>query len=114
MTFSEVLEGPGGVPVIYVIRRVGGLIAIGALNTGYFVSLGKAISFGVRGHAAIVDHKGNVLAHPLDDWIAERRNIAKISAVARMLNGETGIETFYSPALKSDMIAGFTVVPEVG
>jgi len=31
-----------------------------------------------------------------------------------MLNGETGIETFYSPALKGDMIAGFTVVPEVG
>ncbi len=113
-TFSEVLEGPGGVPVMYVIRRVGQLIAIGALNTDYFVRLGKAISFGVLGHAAIVDHKGNVLAHPLDDWIAARRNIAKVSAVARMLNGETGIQTFYSPALKSDMIAGFTVVPEVG
>jgi predicted signal transduction protein with EAL and GGDEF domain len=113
-TFSEVLKGPGGVPVMYVIRRVGPLIAIGALNTDYFVSVGKAISFGVRGHAAIVDHKGNVLAHPLDDWIAARRNIAKVSAVARMLNGETGIETFYSPALKGDMIAGFTVVPEVG
>ena len=113
-TFSEVLEGPEGSPVMYVLRRVGKLIAIGALNTDYFVSLGKAISFGVLGHAAIVDHKGNVLAHPLDDWIAARRNIAKVSAVARMLNGETGIETFYSPALKGDMIAGFTVVPEVG
>ncbi|MDH3658430.1 MAG: EAL domain-containing protein [Alphaproteobacteria bacterium] len=112
--FSEVLEGPGGVPVMYVIRRVGPLVAIGALNTDYFVRLGKAISFGVRGHAAIVDHKGNVLAHPLDDWIAARRNIAKVSSVARMLNGETGIETFYSPALKGDMIAGLTVVPEVG
>ncbi|MGI9484895.1 MAG: hypothetical protein ACR2RF_03230 [Geminicoccaceae bacterium] len=48
--FSEVLEGPGGVPVMYVIRRVDDLIAIGALNTDYFVSLGKAISFGVLGH----------------------------------------------------------------
>ncbi|MGI9502364.1 MAG: EAL domain-containing protein, partial [Geminicoccaceae bacterium] len=113
-TFSEVLAGPEGTPVMYVIRRVGDLIAIGALNTDYFVKLGKAISFGVLGHAAIVDHKGNVLAHPLDDWIAARRNISKVSAVARMLNGETGIETFFSPALKGDMIAGFTVVPEVG
>lgn len=113
-TFSEVLAGPEGAPVMYVIRRVGDLIAIGALNTDYFVKLGKAISFGVLGHAAIVDHKGNVLAHPLDDWIAARRNLSKVSAVARMLNGETGIETFFSPALKGDMIAGFTVVPEVG
>lgn len=112
--FSEVLEGPDGAPVMYVIRRVGELLAIGALNTDYFVRLGKAISFGVRGHAAIVDHRGNVLAHPLDDWIAARRNMSKISAVARMLNGETGIETFFSPALKGDMIAGFTVVPDVG
>ncbi|MBX2804546.1 MAG: EAL domain-containing protein [Hyphomicrobiales bacterium] len=113
-TFSEVLEGPDASPVMYVVRRFGRLVAIGALNTDYFVRLGKAISFGALGHAAIVDHKGNVLAHPLDDWIAARRNIAKVSAVARMLNGETGIETFYSPALKGDMIAGFTVVPEVG
>lgn len=113
-TFSEVLKGPEGTPVMYVVRRFDDQVAIGALNTDYFVRLGKAISFGVLGHAAIVDHKGNVLAHPLDDWILERRNIAKVSAVARMLNGETGIQTFYSPALKGDMIAGFTVVPEVG
>ena len=31
-----------------------------------------------------------------------------------MLNGETGVQTFYSPALNSDMIAGFATVPEVG
>ncbi len=113
-TFSEVLKGPEGDPIMYVVRRFGDIVAIGALNTDYFVRLGKAISFGVLGHAAIVDHKGNVLAHPLDDWIAARRNLSKVSAVARMLNGETGIQTFYSPALKGDMIAGFTVVPEAG
>ena len=27
-----------------------------------------------------------------------------------MMNGETGIEQFYSPALKGDMIAGLTSV----
>lgn len=113
-TFSQVLKGPEGDPIMYVVRRFGDIVAIGALNTDYFVRLGKAISFGVLGHAAIVDHKGNVLAHPLDDWIAARRNLSKVSVVARMLNGETGIETFYSPALKGDMIAGFTVVPEAG
>ncbi|MBT8408862.1 MAG: sensor domain-containing phosphodiesterase, partial [Alphaproteobacteria bacterium] len=68
----------------------------------------------MRGHAAIVDHMGNVLSHPLPSWVAERRNIAKVSAVQRMMQGETGVETFFSPALKGDMIAGFTSVEPVG
>ena len=112
--FSEVLAGPDASPVMYLVRRIGPLLAVGALSTDYFVRLGKAISFGGRGHAAIVDHRGNVLAHPREDWIATRRNLAEVSTVGRMINGETGIETFYSPLLKSDMIAGFTVVPDVG
>ena len=114
ISFTEVMAGPNGQPMIYLVRRRGDKIAIGALTTEYFVRLGKAISFGVKGHAAIVDHKGNVLAHPLDSWIAARKNISKVSAVKRMLNGETGIETFYSPALKGDMVAGFTSVSGPG
>ena len=114
VTFTEVLEGPDGVPVMYLVRRIGPLLAIGALHTDYFVELGKAISFGGHGHAAIVDHQGNVLAHPHDEWVKTRYNMAKLPPVARMLAGETGVQTFYSPALESDMIAGFTIVPDVG
>jgi len=114
VTFSDVLNGPDGDPVIYLVRRIGPLLAIGALNTDHFIKLGRAISFGGRGHAAILDQKGNVLAHPRDDWIATRHNMADVSVVARMLNGETGIGTFHSPALNIEMVAGFTIVPEAG
>ena len=58
-----------------------------------------------------MDHTGKVLAHPLPAWVQERKDISKIPPVARMLKQETGISTFYSPALKDDMIAGFTSVP---
>lgn len=112
--FSPVMAGPDDSNIIFLIRKVGSQLAIGALNTDYIVALGKSVTFGEMGHAAIVDHEGNVLSHPLDSWIAERKNIRKVSAVQRMLNGETGIETFYSPALKGDMIAGLTSVPGVG
>ncbi len=112
--FSPVMKGPQNKPIMYVVKRHKGHLAIGALSTEYFISLGKSIAFGVKGHAAIVDQEGNVLAHPLDSWIQARRNIAKVSAVKRMLNGETGIETFFSPALKGDMIAGFTAVYGTG
>jgi len=63
---------------------------------------------------SIVDHKGNVLAHPVPSWMASARNMAKISAVCRIMNGETGIERFYSPALRGDMIAGLPSVSGPG
>ncbi|MGI9489357.1 MAG: putative bifunctional diguanylate cyclase/phosphodiesterase [Geminicoccaceae bacterium] len=114
VTFSQVLEGPDGSPVMYLVRRIGRLLAVGTLDTDYFVRLGEMTSFGGRSHTAIIDHRGNVLAHPREDWIATRRNLAEVSVVGRMINGETGVQTFYSPALESDMIAGFAIVPDVG
>ena len=111
---SGVERGPKGRPVLFVIRRSAERLAVGTLSTTYFVSLGKTISFGVKGHAAIVDQNGKVLAHPLENWIADMRDISKVSAVKRMLDGEQGVESFYSPALKDDMIAGFSAVPGTG
>ncbi len=109
--FTEVMPGPDGKPMMYVLRIVGDKLAIGGITTKYFVDLGEAIAFGKRGHAAIVDHMGNVLAHPLPAWRAAMKNIAQVAPVRRMMNRETGVATFYSPALKGDMIAGFTWVP---
>ncbi len=103
-----------GKNIMYLSRKYGNKIAVAYLATDYFVELGEAVSFGEKGHAAIVDHEGNILAHPLPDWVAARKNISKVSAVQRMMNGETGIEQFYSPALKSDMIAGLTTVKGPG
>lgn len=109
--FTEVLPGPDGKPLLYVLWILDNRIAIGAITTDYFVTLGQAISFGKKGHAAIVDHTGKVLAHPLETWRAGMKDISKVASVVRMLNQETGVSTFYSPALKGDMIAGFTWVP---
>jgi|GEM_PF-2609357 len=112
--FSQVMASPNGNNVLYAYRIFGDKLAVSRIDTQYFVELGKSISFGRKGHAAIVDHVGNVLAHPLPSWIEARKNIAKVSAVKRMINGETGIEQFYSPALKGNMIAGLTAVPGPG
>ena len=111
---SPVMPGPHGWPTLYLLRATGAELQIAALETQYFRALGKQISFGRRGHAAIVDHTGRVLAHPLDSWTLEMRDLSKVSAVARMMAGETGVEVFYSPALEGDMIAGLTTVPGPG
>lgn len=111
---TPVMAGPNDLNLIYLLHKSGSQLSIGALKTDYIVELGKSISFGDKGHAAIIDQKGNVLAHPVDRWVATRENIQNVSAVQRMMNGETGIEQFYSPAFKGDMIAGLTAVKGTG
>ena len=84
------------------------------MRTRYLVSLQQAIAFGDHGHAVITDAKGQVIAHPLKDWVAASRDISGVNVVAAMIKGETGVDQFYSPAFKDDMIAGYAVVPETG
>ncbi len=112
--FSPVWRQPEAENCIFLVARMGQNIAVAEIGTGYFQQLGSEISFGAKGHAAIVDQEGNVLSHPLESWVQSAQNLSAVSAVARMINGETGVERFYSPALDGDMIAGLTFVPGPG
>lgn len=113
--FSPVLADPAGRPAILLVRRLDdGTFAVGRISTDYLVRLQQAIAFGRKGHAAIVDHQGNVLAHPNPDWQRQMKNLAKVDPVRRMMSGETGVTTFFSPAMQKEMVSGFTTVPGVG
>ncbi|MEM9573736.1 MAG: diguanylate cyclase, partial [Pseudomonadota bacterium] len=112
--FTPVFKLSQGINALFLVAKSGENIAVAQISTKYFQELGKEISFGEKGHAAIVDQDGNVLSHPLDHWVKAAKNISAVSAVKRMMNGETGVERFYSPALEGDMIAGLTVVPGPG
>ena len=113
--FSNVMADSQGRGTIFLTRRLGAnQIAIGALDLDYIRKLQKAIAFGEKGHSAIVDRAGNILAHPKPEWQDSFKNISKIKPVVKMMAGETGVATFYSPAMKSDMITGFTTVPRTG
>lgn len=100
--------------VMHVVGAIGSNMIIACVSTDYFVQLGEQIAFGEKGHAAIVDQEGNILSHPNKTWTKEAKNISQVSAVQRMMKGETGVEQFYSPALDSNMIAGLTSVSGPG
>ncbi len=114
VVFSPVMLSPFGHPVIYLLRAYGKNLVIGAVSTKYIVKQGKAVSFGEKGHAAIVDQAGNVIAHPLPAWRKTVKNIAKVAPVQRMMSRQTGTTVFYSPALKAEMVTGYTFVPTTG
>lgn len=102
-------------PVFYIVKPLpNGRLALGIVRTRYLVSLQQAIAFGDHGHAVITDAKGQVIGHPLKDWVAASRDISGVNVVAAMIRGETGVDQFYSPAFRDDMIAGYAVVPETG
>jgi len=93
--------------VIYTLYNQYNKLFIGAFSTKYFKELGGQVAFGKKGHAVIVDQTGKALSHPRQDWEDNRQDMSKLDVVQKMLRGETGVTTFYSPALQEDMIAGY-------
>jgi signal transduction histidine kinase len=89
-------------------------LAIGYMTVDYIREVQRAIAFGEFGHSAIFDQFGRAVAHPSPRVEDNMVDASGISAVRRMLNGETGVEMFFSPPMGQDMIAGITFVPETG
>ncbi|MFP6747111.1 MAG: hypothetical protein VCD66_05895 [Alphaproteobacteria bacterium] len=114
VVFSPVMTTPKGQPAFYMLQTIQNRLYIGAVSTKYIVKQGKAVAFGKKGHAAIVDQTGRVMAHPLPAWRAAIKNIAKVAPVQRMMARQTGTMVFFSPALKADMVTGYTFVPTTG
>lgn len=112
--FSGVMLDPAGRPQINLVKPIGDKLIVGAVSTRYIVRQGKTVSFGEKGHAAIVDQYGSLIAHPLPSWTKAAKNIARVAPVQRMMARETGTTVFYSPALKADMVTGYTFVPTTG
>lgn len=106
----------GGVnPTLYMIRKdQQQRIWLAVMNPEFITLLQSAVKFGKKGHAAIVDRQGNILAHPNKEWQASSKNLSKVSIVQQMMAGNTGVMEFYSPAVKQDMIAAYTMVPTTG
>jgi signal transduction histidine kinase len=91
-----------------------GGFSIALISPRYIRKLQKSIAFGERGHSMIVDQYGRVVAHPDEGWVKGAKDVSKLSVVKLMIGKNTGVATFYSPAMKADMIAGYTYVPETG
>ncbi len=113
--FSPIIFNLKGQPAIYLVRKMmDGNIAIGEVSPDYFIELQQGVSFGEKGHAAIVDQTGRVIAHPRKAWMASIKDLSGVSIVQLMMNGENGVTRFYSPAVEADMVAGFNVVAGTG
>jgi len=109
-----------GEPVIVMSQAV--LDSSGQLKAILFAELDlqplevirSKVVFGIKGHSAIVDGKGHVLAHPNPEWVKEIRDISDWPIVQKMIKGETGVTEFYSSYTKTDMVAGYAGIKDLG
>jgi signal transduction histidine kinase len=89
-------------------------VLVAELSIAPVEQLRRNIRFGTGGHSAIVDQFGHVIAHPNQGWMAEIRDISALPIVQQMMAGKTGVTEFFSPFVKTDMVAGYTAVPDIG
>jgi PAS domain S-box-containing protein len=112
---DQSIHNRAGEPTLFLLQPLDSeRYALGALRTEYFIELQSAIAFGKQGHAAIVDRRGRIIAHPNAQWRTAMRDLSALEPVRRMMHGETGVTRFFSTALQEEVIAGFSTVPEVG
>ncbi len=88
-------------------------VLMGELRIDLIEELRQRIKFGIKGHSAIMDQNGRVVAHPNADWMASMKDLASLSIVQKMMRGETGVTEFYSPFIKANMVAGYAAVPGI-
>jgi diguanylate cyclase (GGDEF)-like protein len=89
-------------------------VIMAEVKTDEIVKVQKNIHFGKRGHSAIVDARGHVIAHPNPEWMKTMHDMSKLSIVKAMMAGKTGVMEFFSPFVKQNMVAGYTSIPEIG
>ena len=99
---------PGIVMSQAVLNQQGQIRAIlfAELDLQPLENIRSKVRFGIKGHSAMVDSKGQVLAHPNPEWVKEIRDISDWPIVQKMINGETGVIEFYSSFMKADMVTG--------
>ncbi len=113
--FLPVMLDGQGKPILLMAKRFpNGDILAGGLSAHAISSMQKTVSFGVHGHAVIVDQFGHALGHPKAAWEAMLKSLAGIEPVQQVIQGKTGSATFYAPARHEDALAGFTQTRHAG
>ena len=115
IVITDLKRDVSGKPAFFLLKQLpDGRIAYGVIGTNYLVDLQRKIAFGARGHAAVLDASGKVIAHPFQSWIDKQMDLSKTPPAKAIKAGETGVMQFHSPAFKADMITAYTSVPETG
>ncbi|MEM7671526.1 MAG: hypothetical protein AAF317_20790, partial [Pseudomonadota bacterium] len=114
ISVSEIAQPARERDRIFLSKKAGTSLVIGAIYTDYFKRLRENVKFGREGHAVITDRSGYAISHPFEDGANKVLDLSGIAPFMRLQSGEAGVETFYSVLRQEQMIAGFAPVKNTG
>lgn len=89
-------------------NKLGTLIA--EIGLGFMKKICGQISFGNKGHCAIVDNEGKVIAHPNASWVSKMQNLSRDDIVKKLKRSGSGTLDYFSAINNEAMIGGFAKV----
>lgn len=113
--FGEVVQGADGTNVMRIFAQTDRRrLVVAEIDTTYFRGLGKESAGDTGTTAIIVDHAGNTLSHARSDWVAERKSLIFLPAVAQTMLGESGVQVFQDIETQNNLIVSYTSLPDTG
>ncbi|MBI2039256.1 MAG: sensor histidine kinase [Candidatus Niyogibacteria bacterium] len=104
-----------GVAVVIPVKSENGtVLGIVAMQvvTGTLLDWAKDIEVGSEGFVYFTDQRGRLLAHPKFPTQTEIVDFSSMSAVERLLRGETGTGIFYNSLENTNSVVAYTPVSE--
>jgi len=89
-------------------NKLGTLIA--EIGLEFMKKICGQISFGNKGHCAIVDNEGKVIAHPNASWVSKMQNLSSDDIVKKLKRSGSGTLNYFSAINNEAMIGGFAKV----
>lgn len=112
---ATIWHGAQGTPQFFLVQDLGEQFVFASLNAGFVQQMAESVSFGQRGHMAVIDASGRLIAHPNLAWAHEGKDLSQIPEIADSLeHNAPEVLVFYSPALGEDVVAGVAPVGETG
>jgi len=104
---NEVWLGQKGGPQFLLVEDLGDRYVFASVNGSFLERIANSVSFGEKGHMAILDAQGRVIAHPNPAWVAVGKDMLAIPNIAALYERQTPeVLMFHSPALNEDVVAG--------
>jgi len=77
---------------------------------GYMQQICGQISFGNKGHCAIVDNEGKIIAHPNAAWVSQMKSLSNDKIVQQLKHSSSGTLDYFSSVNNEAVIGGFAMV----
>lgn len=112
---SEIWRSSKGVPQLLLVQDYGEVFVFASLSPAFIQQISEAVIFGERGHMAVIDARGRLIAHPNPEWANQAKDLTSIPEIEALFqSNEPQVVDFYALAISEDVTAGVATIADTG